>query len=51
MKFFNHIGGVLFVFVLLAGATWIEGWVDWIGLSVLIWFLIWLVYQMGKGSS
>ena len=49
--FFNHIGGVLFVFVLLAGATWIEGWVDWIGLSVLIWFLIWLVYQMRKGSS
>jgi len=49
--FFNHIGGVLFVFVLLAGATWIESWVDWIGLSALIWFLIWVVYRMGKGSS
>ena len=49
--FFNHIGGVLFVFVLLAGATSIESWFDWIGLSVLIWFLIWTVYQIGKGSS
>jgi hypothetical protein len=50
--FFNHVGGVFFIFLMVTGsATWLEGWGERIGVSVVIWLLIWAVYQMGKGSS